>query len=95
MCPLVIDQITRLDSAKAFPDHTIKHYYTLNTSKENVDLNMLKENVIKNTINEIQNNPQLKPFKGEKITYIQIYSDKDGNEISTITVKPEDYEKAQ
>src|ERR1700744_4190024 len=63
-CPMMIDNITRLDNTIALPGHILEYNYTLiNVNGETVDTNMAKKNIEPNIINTIKTNPGMKALR--------------------------------
>ena len=91
-CPLMLDQDTRLDNTMALPGNVFQYNYTLvNMEKETVDEVDLKNYLESNIVNNIKTNPDLKPYRDNKVTMSYVYRDKDGHFLIKIEATPDKY----
>ena len=92
-CPIMVDSETRFDNVIVLPPSTFQYNYTLvNAEIEAIDL-IVFENLIKPDLtNIVKTDPDLQAFRDNKITVNYHYIDKDGNELLTVSVTPEQYE---
>ena len=92
--PLQIDQYTRLDSASSRGKEHFIYYYTLvNTLKSEVNLDTVNKYVRTGLIDNVKNNPELKPYRENNITMNYRYYDKEGEFALEIAVTPDLYKK--
>ncbi|MDD4921468.1 MAG: hypothetical protein PHS30_03210 [Bacteroidales bacterium] len=90
-CPVMIDEDTRLDSAKV-QHQTLKYYYTMvKVLKDSIDVQSLKENLEPVILQSVKTNPELKLYRDNKVTMIYHYSDKAGAIIMEIEITPYKY----
>ncbi len=91
-CPLMIDNITRLDNAMYIPKKTFQYTYTLvNMPDSNINTNELKANLEPNVTNFVKTNPDLKMMRDHDMTLKYYYQDINKTHLFTITVTPDDY----
>ena len=91
-CPIMVDQLTRLDNTVALSGNVFQYNYTLITmNKDSVDINLLQTSLEPLIINNIKTNPDLKIPRDNKTTMVYHYKDRNGIFLFKITVKPEQY----
>jgi hypothetical protein len=91
-CPIMVDQMTRLDNTVALSDNVFQYNYTLITlDKDSVDIDLLKTSLEPLIINNVKTNPDLKIPRDNKTTMVYHYKDRNGIFLLKITVKPEQY----
>lgn len=91
-CPMMIDPETRLDGTEVLPDKVFQYNYTLiNLSAQEIDGNMVKSQIEPRLVNEVKNNPALKPNRDNNVTMQYHYKDKSGNTLCKIIITPEQY----
>jgi len=91
-CPMMVDEITRLDNSVALPNNTFQYNYTLiNTDKAEVNIDTVKKYIDPNIINNVKTNPDIKFFRDHKTTLIYYYRDKKGEFVHKLTVTPTMY----
>ena len=92
-CPMMIDQVTRLDNAIALPGNSIQYNYTLiNIEAADISADSLKKYMEPGIINGIKTNPDLKIYRDKKTTMVYNYRDKNGVFLMRFSVTPEMYE---
>lgn len=92
-CPMMIDNITRLDNAMALPNNTFQYNYTITTvQKESVNCEELKNSTEPLIVNFVKTNPQMKVVRDKKVIINYYYKDMNGVYLFTISVKPDQYE---
>lgn len=88
----MVDQNTRLDNVAAFPNNIFQYNYTLvNLEKSEVNIDTVKKYLEPNIINNVKTNPDLKPYRDNKVTMAYNYRDKNGVFVLKIEVTPEMY----
>lgn len=92
-CPVMVDEITRLDSC-TYEANTKKaqYFYTI------TDLSTLDPKTFKTQIEDIlkenvKTNKDVAAFRMFKITIVYHYVDSKGKEITTVTITPDDYKE--
>jgi len=91
-CPVMVDQVTRLDNAIAMPGKVFQYNYTLiSISKDSIDAKAFEDAMLPNLTNNIKSNPDLKDFRDNKVTMAYAYKDKNQVHIVTIRITPEMY----
>lgn len=91
-CPIMVDQETRLDNAVALPGNIFQYNYTLiNLDKSEVNIDTVRKYVEPGLINTVKTNPDLKPYRNNKVTMAYNYRDKNGVYILKINVTPDLY----
>lgn len=92
-CPIMVDEITRLDNTIALPNNTFQYNYTLvNTDKATLDTADMKNYLTPTIINFVKTNPQMKIQRDHKTTVNYYYKDKSGQYLFTVSVTPDKYE---
>ncbi|NVN95777.1 MAG: hypothetical protein HXX18_10895 [Bacteroidetes bacterium] len=92
-CPVMIDNITRLDNAIAMPDNVFQYNYTIiSMLKDEININEVKSYLEPGIVNFVKTNPQMKTIRDYKTTVNYYYKDKSGVYLFTICVTPEQYE---
>jgi hypothetical protein len=93
-CPLMVDNITRLDNTIALPDKVFQYNYTVvNVVKDSIKTDDLKLYLQPRILNEVRTNPAMKFVRDNHVTVNYSYKDKIGVFLFDITVKPEQYLK--
>jgi hypothetical protein len=78
-CPMMIDQITRLDNAIALPNNEFQYNYTLlNTYLASTDINYMQNTMHRTILNGIKTNPALAEFRNRGTTISYSYNDAEG-----------------
>jgi hypothetical protein len=91
-CPRMVDQDTRLDSAFFIPDTVFQYDYTLvNYDRESIDAESLARYLKPRIINNVSQNPEMKPQRDLRITMVFFYRDRKGAFITQLVIGPEDY----
>jgi hypothetical protein len=92
-CPLMVDQLTRIDNVVALPGKKFQFNETImSLDTTSIGLEEIKKNLEPQIINNVKTNPGLKLFRDKKITMIHYYKDINGNFLFTISVGPEQYD---
>jgi hypothetical protein len=92
-CPIMIDNVTRLENAIALPDNIFQYNYTIiNSVKDSINVEGLKNYLEPSIVNFVKTNPDMKIVRDNKTTISYYYKDKNGVYLFTISVKPEQYE---
>jgi len=91
-CPTMIDGDTRLDSATVSQGNTLQYHYTMvNVLKDSLDISYFHNDLEENILNAVKTSKDLKTYRESGVTFVYIYSDKEGRLITKITVGPERY----
>lgn len=91
-CPIMIDQNTRLDNTVALPDNIFQYNYTLvRLAKKSVDIKVFEENMKPIILNNVRTNPDLKIYRDNKTTMAYNYMDKNGEFITKISIRADQY----
>lgn len=92
-CPMMIDQITRLDNVMSLPGKIFQYNYTLvGVDKSQVDLKILEEQVFPAILNNTKTNPDMEFVRRNKVTFHYYYKDDKGVFITKYVITPEMYQ---
>ncbi len=92
-CPIMVDQVTRLDNAIALPENSLQYNYTLvNIESTEVNPDTVKKYIEPGIINLVKSSPDMKIYRDNKTTIIYNYRDKNGVFILKLVVTPEMYQ---
>jgi hypothetical protein len=92
-CPIMVDQVTRLDNSIALPGKVFQYNYTvINAVKDSLELNELKKYIEPRIINDVKTNPGMKFIRDRLVTVNYSYRDMTGVNLFVISVKPEQYQ---
>ncbi len=92
MCPMMVDDLTQLDSASVSGPTKFQYYYTLKgISKSDLDIGIFIKNIEPTLIAGVRDNPALKIYRDNKVTMIYTYFDKDSTLLTSISVTPAKY----
>ena len=93
VCPVMVDNGTRLDNAIALPNNVFQYNYTLvDLVKDSINIDGLKNYLEPTIINTVKTNPEMKVVRENKTTVNYYYKDKVGVYLFTISVTPEQYQ---
>lgn len=92
-CPMMVDEVTRLDSTEIGLDKTFIYYYTL-TNKEKIDKDIeeMKQFLTYQIIHQVRTNEQLKSMRDNEVNVCYKYQDKNYEHLFEIIVTKDDYE---
>jgi hypothetical protein len=92
MCPMMVDEITRLDYTSVPSYFTVEYNYTLvSILKESLNIEIFKTIQEKIVIENIRKLPDLKPLRDNNITFKYSYYDKLHNLMFTFLITPDKY----
>jgi hypothetical protein len=92
-CPIMVDQVTRLDNSIALPDKVFQYNYTvINVVKDSINLDELQKFIEPRIINDVKTNPGMKFIRDRLVTVNYSYRDMTGVHLFVISVKPEQYQ---
>ena len=92
-CPIMIDQLTRLDNAIAMPNKTFQYNYTLiGIDKSQVIIDTLKKYLEPGILNNVKTNPDLEKQREHNTTMVYYYKDEHGEFVHKYIVTPDMYE---
>ncbi len=88
--PMQIDQFSRLDSVSSKGKTNFIYYYTLiKVEKSEVNLDTINKYIRPNVIENVKNNPGLKPFRDKNVSLDYTYYDNRGFFVTEINVTPD------
>lgn len=91
-CPEMVDRETQLDSVVLSADDHLVYYYTLlYREKKSVNVKAFKGFIWPAIATNVRENPALSMHRDSSLIMDFIYRDRDGESITTISIKPEDY----
>ena len=91
-CPFMVDQETRLDNTTALAGNKFQVNYTMvNVDKDTFNIDSFHDDIELSVVNHAKTSPDFKPFRDDRVTIIYKYKDYQGNFLTEIEVKPEDY----
>jgi hypothetical protein len=90
--PIIIDSTTRLDRVNALSGKVFQYNFTIVTfDRSEVDTNLLKTTARESMISKLKSNPQASLFRDNKVELQAKYVDKEGKDITSISVFPNEY----
>jgi hypothetical protein len=90
--PIIIDSTTRFDRVNALSGNLFQYNYTLLTlDKTQVDTNLLKSSGKTSIIKQMKQNPRISVFRDNNIEIQAKYKDKNGADVATISIFPNEY----
>lgn len=91
-CPIMVDQVTRLDNAVSLPDNVFQYNYTLiDMAKEDINADTVRKYIEPGIVNTVRTSPDMKIFRDHKVTVAYNYKDKSGVFVLKISVTPDMY----
>ena len=91
---MMVDQITRMDSAAFLSDNIFQYYYSLVTQEVNaIDVEGLTRYLTPLITNNIITNPELKTQRDYNLTIVFHYRDRQGAFVTKLEFGPDDYRK--
>lgn len=94
ICPMMVDESTRLDNAVALPNSTFEYNYTLvDHDKAEINLDTAKKYIEPVLLNKVKTDPGLKFFRDKNVVLNYKYSDKNGVFVVKYSITPEMYNK--
>ncbi len=95
-CPQMIDNQTRIDSAKVRDHKILVYYYTLPTQlKSELNSESLKQYLKPQIISNIKNSERMKFIRENDITLVYKYLDKNNSNLFELDVTPSDYNSSK
>jgi len=92
VCPVMVDEDTRLDFVKAIGSGTLQFNMTLiNYAREDLDLPAFKNKVKELTIGSAKNDPSMQEARDRNVTFNYVYKDMNGYNLANFDVTPDDY----
>lgn len=90
--PVMLDPYTRFDGALVTPENVFRYHYTvLNTQNPQQLVNDMMRTMESEMKATFATNPDLRIFTQNNVTVEYIYTDSTGENIHTVTIKPQDY----
>ena len=93
-CPMIIDEVTTLDSTRyKKDDNTFVYYYTLTGKADTTEASTLYSENLKQTIpQQIKSSKEMETYRNNKVTIVFVYlSEKTQKEHLCLTVTPDMY----
>lgn len=92
LCPMMVDNDTRLDSAKVLRKDVFEYYYTLvHVEKNGIDIGSLQSYATPMLVNNVKADRSFKIFRKNRITIQYSYRDKNGVPLFDVKVTPDMY----
>jgi hypothetical protein len=89
ICPIMIDEETRMDSTSIIGGNQIVYHQTLiNFSIEELDLDYFKNFVDSSVTSAVINNKEMEPLRTNGVIITYNYSDKNGLKIHSVSIEP-------
>ena len=89
--PIIIDSLTTFDNVNALKGNVFQFNYTINVEKSEIDTDELLKIGKESLVGQLKNNPKTSYFRDNKIEVQANYTDKNGKQICTIVVSPNEY----
>ena len=91
-CPLIVDNMTRLDNSTATSNKQLHLTYTLiNNHGANVDTIVLKQNLSTSFIRKLKSDPMFKNFKHHGVSVLASYYDSAGVYVCSVMIHPNQF----
>jgi hypothetical protein len=91
-CPIMVDDVTRLDSSSTGLNNKFIYYYTLlNKEKIDTDIEEMKQFLTYQIIHLVKTNEQLKTMRDNEVNFCYNYQDKNFKNLFEITITKDDY----
>ena len=92
MCPIMVDEFTRIDSFSMPKSKTfMQHGTAIGIVKEEANLDTIRKYIETSLLDNTRTNPQLKPARNSKVTFIYSFNDMNGEVFYEYIVTPEMY----
>jgi hypothetical protein len=90
-CPIMVDNVTRLDSASIPNDSTFQYNYTLSISKEDSIYKgeSIKQFIKSNAQKNLDENPEMNYMRDNLVSLKYTYKDKNGKQLFDFNIKLE------
>jgi hypothetical protein len=90
-CPIMVDNVTRLDSASIPNDNTFQYNYTLSISKEDSIYKgeSIKQFIKSNAQKNLNKNPEMNYMRDNLVSLKYTYKDKNGKQLFDFNIKLE------
>ena len=90
--PIIIDSTTRLDRVNALPGKVFQYNFTIvSFDRSQIDTNELKTSARASMISKLKSNPQASLFRDNQVELQAKYVDKEGKDITSVSVFPNEY----
>lgn len=91
-CPMMVDEITRLDNVTALPGKTLQYNYTIfNIDRELLDTTAFKDQMRPQMIQMIQTMPEMSSIRDYDVTLKYVYKDEAGDYLFKISIDSQQY----
>ena len=92
ICPIIVDEFTRIDSFSMPKSKTfMQHGTAIGIVKEEANLDTIRKYIEPSLLENTRTNPQLKPARNSKVTFIYSFNDMNGEVFYEYIVTPEMY----
>jgi hypothetical protein len=92
ICPIMVDEFTRIDSFSMPKSKTfMQHGTAIGIVKEEANLDTIRKYIESSLLENTRTNPQLKPARNSKVTFIYSFNDMNGEVFYEYIVTPEMY----
>jgi hypothetical protein len=92
ICPIMVDEFTRIDSFSMPKSKTfMRHGTAIGIVKEEANLDTIRKYIESSLLENTRTNPQLKPARNSKVTFIYSFNDMNGEVFYEYIVTPEMY----
>jgi hypothetical protein len=91
-CPAMVNNSTRLDSARAVGDSALEYFYTLAVDRSTLDKEKVVPQVTTSLAAAVKSTQELAFFRQIKTTFIYTYHDEKGEVLFSIPVTPSMYQ---
>lgn len=92
-CPLMLDEMTRLDSISVPQNKFTYHYTLVAAEKEMGDFEAVREEVRPRLVSYLKTSPDMKFARDNALHVVYKYRDRHQKELFEIEIAPEDYNK--
>ncbi len=93
MCPVTLDEFTRMDNAVAPGGRKFLYNYTIMALRDSVDIPAFTEAMQGHILENVRISPEMKEMRDHKTTFIYCYHDIEGAEVARIEITPAMYQK--
>ena len=90
-CPMMVDDITRIDSVRS-EGIVLTYYYTLTgVDKGMGDFSEAGKQISGQILEQVKTNPEMKTLRESQVTFGYVYYDQNGNLLFELEITPEQY----
>ena len=92
MCPMTVDEHTRLDNTEAKPGKVLQYNYTLTQLSKAELPETFEATMTDQILAQVKHNPQMGVLRDAKVTFVYSYKDVNGDLVKEFKVTPDMYE---